>query len=232
MMKTWNYVALGDSFPAGFGVGGNNYVNYLADYLRQDYAVQVIVENYARSGARTADLLLQLQTNKHLHTALINADLVTLWIGWNDMVYPLSLFDSRVCGGEDNLDCLRGAAERLNANLDAILDLILQLTETRKPLIFAADNFIPAALIDMWGESGCFDNLKDTAFESWHGHLVTSAEGRGLSIIHSYKVFNGPRGDTLIEGVMQLDGFHINQKGHQILAELHREVFTDSIVTK
>jgi lysophospholipase L1-like esterase len=231
-MKTWTYVALGDSFPAGFGVGRKNYVNFLADYLRQDYSVEVNLENFSQSGFRTADLLRQLRANQVVRSALQNSDLVTLWIGWNDMIYPLSLYESGVCGGEDNLDCLREAAIILSENLDIIFDLILELTKTQNPLIHAADNFIPSALIDMWVGSECFDELKEAAFESWWSPLVTSAEGRGFRVIDSYKVFKGLTGDSLLEGVMQPDGFHFNQKGHQILAELHRDLLKNSGITE
>lgn len=222
-MKAWKYVALGDSFPAGFGVGEGNYVNFLAGYLQQDFGVQVLVENYAQSGATTADLLYLLKNVGEVRRAVKEADMVTLWIGWNDMTYPLSLFDYGACGGEDNLDCVRRAAKELSANLDAVLDEIRVLTSGKMGKIFIADNLIPATIMDMWVGYGNFVEIKGVAFESWRSYLVRAAKTRGLGIVHTHESFNAPGGDTLVEGVMQWDGFHLNQKGHQILADLHRE---------
>jgi lysophospholipase L1-like esterase len=222
-MKNWKYVALGDSFPAGFGVGDENYVNFLSGYLQQDLSVRVEVENYAQSGATTADLQYLLKNVDKVRWALEEADLVTLWIGWNDMTYPLSLFDYGACGGADNLDCIRGAAAELNANVDAILDEIQRLIDEECKIVIA-DNLIPGDLIDMWKGNKRFGELKEAAFESWQGHLVEAAESRGIDIVRSYHGFNGPAGDTQVEGVMQWDGFHLNRRGHRILADLHREV--------
>jgi lysophospholipase L1-like esterase len=222
-MKTWKYVALGDSFPAGFGVGDENYVNFLSEYLEQDFSVRVEVDNLAQSGATTEDLLYLLKNVDKVRRALEGADLVTLWIGWNDMTLPLSLFEYGSCGGADNLDCVRGAAAELKANIYAILDEIQGLIDEKSKIVIA-DNFIPGILMDMWLRNKRFGDLKVAAFESWRGHLVESAERRGIGIVHSYHGFNGPAGDTQLEGVMQWDGFHLNRKGHRILADLHREV--------
>jgi hypothetical protein len=46
--KTWDYVALGDSYPAGLGVE-NSYVDYYAEFIEQDLGVQVEVNNFSRN---------------------------------------------------------------------------------------------------------------------------------------------------------------------------------------
>jgi len=228
-MLTWKLVALGDSFPAGFGVGGISYIDHFIKMLRMDNNINVDVVNFAQSGARTSDLLLQLQSNLILQEKLQTADIVTIWIGWNDMIYALSLFDSKVCGGVDNLDCIRKAAKQINNNLDGIYDCIMKLIQPSKAKVFIADYFIPPALIEMWHEHGDYASIKEAAYESWRRYLVSEAEERGIQVVGTYQALNGPEGITMLEGKTQADGFHLNRKGHKNLAEIHYETIFRAI---
>ena len=228
-MLTWKLVALGDSFPAGFGVGGESYIDYLVKMLRMNHNIEVDVANFAQSGARTSELFSLLQTNQILQEKLETADLVTIWIGWNDMIYELSLFDSKVCGGKDNLDCIRKATKQINNNLDGIYDFIMKLIQPGKTKVFIADYFVPPALIEMWQEHGDYASIKEAAYKSWRNHMVRSAEERGIQVVGTYQALNGPEGNTMIEGITQADGFHLNKKGHKHLAEIHYEIIDRAI---
>jgi lysophospholipase L1-like esterase len=222
-METWTYVALGDSTPAGFGVGVDNYVSFLGEYIRQDFKVQVDVLNYARSGDRTKELLDKLKSNNRLRTDIKNADIITIWTGWNDMVSPLSMYQAGFCGGEDNLDCIREAVRKINANFDAIFDEILNLNPSKNTRIIAADVGIPPTLLNSWRDNGWLELLQAEAYEAWREHLVKTTQKRGVTVLHSYQVLNGPEGNEFLEGIAQSDGFHFNQKGHVLLADLHRQ---------
>jgi lysophospholipase L1-like esterase len=218
-MKTWIYVALGDSTPAGFGVGDDNYVTYFAEYLRQDFKVEVDVYNYGHSGETTSELLDDLQTNNKMRDYIENSDVITIWTGWNDMRSPLSMYQAGLCGGKENLDCIREAVDRLNTNMVAIFDEIRNLCSSN-------DTRIPPALFNTWVTSGWLDLLRVEAYEAWREHLVKAARSRGITVLQTYRVFNGPDGNEILEGVIQSDGFHFNQKGHILLADLHRQVIT------
>jgi hypothetical protein len=51
---SWDLVALGDSTPAGYGVGlDRSYVQIYAEYLKEDLGVTVDVHNYATGSPRT-----------------------------------------------------------------------------------------------------------------------------------------------------------------------------------
>ena len=52
------------------------------------------------------------------------------------------------------------------------------------------------------------------------------AEENDLQIVFSYEVLNGLQGDVDPEvlGIMQEDGLHFNIDGHNLLADLHREL--------
>lgn len=222
-MLTWIYVALGDSTPAGFGVGDDNYVTYFGEYLRQDFKVEVEVYNYARSGEPTSELVEELHTNNELRAYIENSDIITIWTGWNDMMGPLSMFQAGLCGGEENLDCIREAVDKLNTNLDAIFDELLNLSSSNDTRIIAADTAIPPALFNTWEASRWLDLLRVEAYEAWREHLVRAAELRGITVLQTYRVLNSPEGNEILEGVVQSDGFHFNQKGHILLADLHRQ---------
>jgi hypothetical protein len=75
--KTWDYVALGDSWPAGFGVE-KSYVEYYAEFIEQDLGVRVEVHNFAMSGQSATRLLGQLRNKEELREAIQSAEVITI----------------------------------------------------------------------------------------------------------------------------------------------------------
>lgn len=219
--RTWDYVALGDSTPAGYGME-DSYVDYYAEFIEEDLGGRVEVHNFSRSGQSTSSLLNRLRTNEDLRAAVRDAEVITIWTGWNDFGEPLSQYRNETCGGEDNLECVREAVTALNANIDAILDEILSLTSPQDALIRIADVGIP--FVATWKYHGWFEMLQGPCYEAWREHLIEAAEQRGITVVYTYHVLNGPSGDETIEGIHQSDGFHFNEEGHRLVARLHREV--------
>jgi lysophospholipase L1-like esterase len=199
----------------------NSYVDYYAEFMEEDLGVRVEVHNFSRSGQPTSSLLNQLRTNEDLCAALRDAEVVTVWTGWNDLAEPLSQYRNETCGGDDNLECIRDAVTALNTNIDAILDEILSLTSPQA-LIRIADVGIPFA--DTWQYHGWFEELQRPCYEDWREHLIEAAQQRGMTVVHTYHVLNGPNGDEKMEGICQSDGIHFNEEGHRLVARLHREV--------
>ena len=105
--RQYNYVALGDSIPVFWGVGLDCFPNYFADYLQQDLGEEVHLQNMAINGDRTAHLLDHLQNDAEIRQAVADANLITIWIGVNDLSSPQMLYMNGLCGGEDNLNCVR-----------------------------------------------------------------------------------------------------------------------------
>ena len=219
----WSYVALGDSIPAGYGVGDDNYVEYFADYIRQDIGVDLTVHNLAISGIVTGRLLDLLRADPEFRQEVANANIITIWIGLNDLFVPLDRYKYERCGGADNLDCLREMVDQTNENIDGILDEILALNSSEETRIMIADNGIPSSLILDWKEQGWFDILKVEAYEAWRDHLVEAATERGLIVVYSHQVINGTLGDEENEGLYRFDGIHFTEEGHKLIADLHRE---------
>jgi lysophospholipase L1-like esterase len=220
--KGRDYVALGDSTPDGHGVS-ESYVDYYADFVREDLGVEVKVHNFAQSGQSTSSLLSRLRTSEELRQAIGDAELITLWTGWNDLRDPLAQFEADTCGGEDNLDCIRDGVAGLNANLDAILDEIVSLTGSRDVLILVADVGIP--FVKRWTYHGWFETLQRPCYEVWREHLIEAAEERSMVVVQTYHALNGPEGNQPFPGDMLLiDGQHFSEEGHRLVARLHRDV--------
>jgi lysophospholipase L1-like esterase len=219
--RTWSYVALGDS--CGTGVGEKNYVEFFADYLRQDLEVDVEVFNYARPNESTGVLLNRLQTKAELREAVADANVITIWTGWKDLRNPLSEYQNEMCGGADNLDCIRKAVDQINTNIEAILDEILVLNSSEETRVMIADGDIP--FVSKWKYHGWFDVLQNEAYESWRDHLVAAAKARDIIVVYTYETLNGPSGDQKLEGIYLEDGYHYNSEGHRLIADLHRDAW-------
>ena len=85
---TWDLVALRDSTPAGYGVGADNsYIQIYAEYIEQDLGVDVVVHNWATNSTRTvAEWAEQVRNNDELRDNLRNAEVITIWLGWHDVM--------------------------------------------------------------------------------------------------------------------------------------------------
>jgi len=219
--RTWGYVALGDSTPNGYGVN-DSYVDYYAELIAEGQGVEVDVHNFSRNGQLTSSLLSQLRNNGELREALQEAEVITIWTGWNDLAKPLGQFNSNQCGGEDNLNCIREATAQINTNIDAIYKEILTLTSSQETVIQIADVGNP--FVSAWSAKGLFDVLQGPCYEVWRDHLVEAAEELGIIVVYTYHTLNGPNGNQPVDkNIVQYDGIHFNEDGHRLLARLHHQ---------
>ncbi len=221
-----SYVALGDSIPAGWGVGDETYGKHFADYLQQDLGVSVEFHNFARlRGQRTHTLLDRLQNEMELRQAVADANVITIWIGFNDLPLSQMLYMNGMCGGDENLDCIRENIGEMNKSIDGMFDEILALNPSEETRIMIADNVIPPVFVTDWKDHGCFDVLQEEIYESWHDHLYQAAHERGIIVVPTYRAINGPSGDQGNESLYQDDGIHFNVEGHRLIADIHREAW-------
>jgi lysophospholipase L1-like esterase len=78
-------VSLGDSITRGVGDDeGQGYVRRVKETLEKDYDQSSTISNLAVSGAKTSDLVVQLN-NKSVQEAIHSADTIMLSIGGNDL---------------------------------------------------------------------------------------------------------------------------------------------------
>lgn len=99
--KSIDYVALGDSLAAGYTpygkdelgnpekfVDGPGYPEFLKErYEQSQYSVDL--KNFAVNGYKSKDLLSQIQKNQSIQTEIAEAELITIDIGANDLIYSL-----------------------------------------------------------------------------------------------------------------------------------------------
>jgi lysophospholipase L1-like esterase len=220
--KKWDYVALGDSYPAGFRVE-KSYVDYFAEYIEQDLEVMVEVQNFSRNGQKATTLLDTLRNNQELRDAITEAEVITIYTGLNDIWLLQDDYSDGNCGGDDNLDCIREGIPKLNSVIDSILDEILSLTNPQDTLIRIADTNIPHG--NSWKYKGWFDILKGPLFDDWREHLIEAAEARDIVVVYTHYALNGQNGDQPMDRSLTLenDQTHLNEEGHKLIAELHRE---------
>ena len=221
---TWDYVALGDSVPAGYGVGGRSYVVYYAEHMEADLGVKVTVHNWGGGGLSSDGLLVMLRNNQELRNAISEAEVVTFEIGANDMKVPLQVYRFGSCGGADNLDCCRERLTSFRANFDAIIAEILSLRSTTDTIIRTMEYGYPWVNRDK--ELGIYEDLKPCFVEAFSEHIVQAASEHNIPVARVYLAFNGPNGDEDPgdKGYMQSDGEHPSEAGHALIADLHREL--------
>lgn len=135
------YVVFGDSIAAGYGldgsaVGSDESMRYVAGRDSNAYAgivsraLNYDLNNFAASGATTANLLNKVKTNSVL-SAVSKADLVTVSIGGNDMIGMASTILSRAAMHEalgDYLDIPRtdDSIEKMYSTLESNLTEIMR----------------------------------------------------------------------------------------------------------
>jgi hypothetical protein len=67
--------------------------------------------------------------------------------------------------------------------------------------------------------------MKEHAYEAWRDYILQAASTHGGLVVRTYEVINGPDGDqTLPPEYWQSDRVHFSEQGHELIADLHREV--------
>jgi lysophospholipase L1-like esterase len=227
---TWDLVALGDSTPTGYGVGADHsYVQVYAGYIEEDLGVEVAVHNWATDTTRTvADWVEVVRNSKELREDLLNAEVITVWLGWHDVIPSIGVGRGGPCylrADQIDLDCLREVTDPMQEGFERLLSEIVSLASPAQTLILIADVGIPSRLVASWKEDGPLELMKGQAYEVWRDYLLRAASEHKVHVVHTYEVLNGPTGDQEIPPeYMQSDGLHFNEEGHKLLAEIHRNI--------
>jgi lysophospholipase L1-like esterase len=226
---SWDLVALGDSTPAGVGVGvDHSYVQVYAGYIEEDLGVTVDVHNYATGSLRTvANWVQEVSRNENLRNDLQDAEIITLWLGSHDIIGAVGI-NNGPCyqrAGEVDLDCLRETTDRMQEGYDKLLSEIVELASPAETLILISEIGIAPPWVRKWQEDGSFDLLKRHAYEAWRGHIIHAADKYRVHVVPTYEVLNGPNGDQAIsQEYLQSDRVHLNEQGHRLMADIHRSV--------
>jgi len=227
---TWDLVALGDSTPTGYGVGADHsYVQVFAGYIEEDLGVDVSVHNWATNSTQTvADWVEVVRNNQELREDLRNAEVITIWLGWHDVIPSIGVGRGGPCykrADEVDVDCLREVTDPMQEGFDKLLSEIVSLASPDETLILIADAGIPSLFVARWKEYGTLDLLKRHAYEVWRDYIIQAASKHKVHVVYTYEVVNGPNGDQEVASeYIQSDGLHFNGQGHKLLADVHRKV--------
>ncbi len=221
---SWLVVALGDSTPAGYGVRSDlAYPAIYGSLVAVDLGIEVNVANHAtgetRSVAEWVDLLL---TDEKLAADLAGAEIVTVWLGWHDILPIVHLKTTRSWP-----DPMRQQLQDRNAELATAWDDLLAAVQSTAPqgaTVLVADTGLPAPLIEMFGGEPFWPELKRLVYLDWRDVLVRAAKEHGAIVVPTWAALSGPDGETELHPEFgSEDGFHMNETGQRFLAGLHRQ---------
>jgi hypothetical protein len=189
--------------------------------------VVACIHNWATDMIQTvADWVEAVRNNEALREDLRNAEVITLWLGWHDVVPRI--MEGGPChkrDGEVDLACLRQATKPMREGYDELLSEIVSLTGPNPTIILIADVGIPSLFLTSWKEHGALDVLKVHAYEVWRDYILEAAGRHHVYVVYTYEELNDPNGDQEMPSeYMQSDGLHFNEHGHRRIAEFHRKV--------
>lgn len=219
-----NYVAFGDS--VGFGYGATTsyprrYEKYLNAYNEESYALT----NLSVSGKTSSILLAELE-KPGVQGFVRTANILTINIGWNDLLAAANAYNLSKCGGSDNQDCLRAAVGQFKANWTEIILLISHLIPSGG-LIRACDMHDPyawsAGTVDTWANDGVNNWQVWARYQGEaNARIHESCEALGIPVARVHEAFNGPDGTGDSRAWQIADG-HPNDDGSAVIAyELHK----------
>jgi lysophospholipase L1-like esterase len=225
------YTALGDSI--GFGVFArplsNGYVPTYRRFIEADTSLNVNSINLSVPGWTSSDLRSAISGNQFFRFFVAASTIVTINIGGNDLLRARGDYKDRICGGADNQDCLRARVEVFTANFNAILDEVRSLRGSRNTIIRTMDIYNPFVnedrAQDTWpNDQGNDFQVLNPYLDEVNRQIASAANFRQIPFARVHLAFNGPNGDIDPSdlGLIAFDGFHPNNQGHRLIADLLR----------
>jgi len=146
---------------------------------------------------------------------------VTISIGINDLGRAGQAYENGTCGGADNQDCLRTAAETVKGNWNAITAELLRLRSTSDTIIRAAGlGYTPyldtEEVPDSRLSNGELNDFQIFAayLDDVNRHIAIMASNNGIPYAEV----------QLDKGYISPDGVHPNDEGYEVIAERLREL--------
>ena len=224
------YVALGDSLATGYGAT-NGYVYRYADLLEVDTETTVDVYNRGVNGLTSERLRAEIENDQSARDAIRQAEVITINIGANDLLWARGSYRTGGCGGADNQDCLRRAVVDFQANWDVVLAEVTDLRSSDVAIIRSIDFYNPSVNVDRatssWPDAGANDfEVFKRYLEQVNSHIAKSSDAYGIPYARVYEAFNGPNGDEdpSLKGYMSSDGVHPSDSGHAVIARELRKL--------
>lgn len=234
-------VAIGDSIPfnaPGDCPGCTGFVDSYAEALTAEVGQPVTASNRSRhDGARTVDILGQLESDQGLRDELAAADVIVMSVGFNDQ--PPFEDTHEGCppavNEETSLqDAVQAGADTSQACVDSVVAIIReQLAEVFGHLREVAPDAEIASLsaYDSWRGWPELDAMDPATVDSlyaaetyWFQQFTAAqceeAEAAGAACIDVYHAFNGSDGTEPATELMAADHTHPSQAGNDVIRDL------------
>ena len=240
--SSWLVVALGDSIAYNSPMvcpGCTGFVDRYAKDLERDTGHAVTVKNLATPMLDTQGLLDQLQQSESRRTAVAEANVVIVGIGFNDVPWLVS---DDPCDGAASFDdlesvqaaaaqytsqCVSAAAELLRPMLDAVYAQTIALLEGRPAILLALNRYNDAIgwcenRSCPWGSTtpSAFVTATHLTVDAWDRVICETAEKHGFACVDIYHAFNGPEGTDAAGDLLASDYTHPSQRGNDRIAGL------------
>ena len=205
--KTWDYVILGSS------IGTWGWTEYYGDYIETDLGVNIVSHSYYVSSQRASGLLKNLRNKEELRDDIINAEVITIGIGFMDIRIAVLYHPNRI---NEELKTFR-------ETYDAILSEILSLNNSTDTIIRVMDFYCP--YVQSHKDSGIYEDTKRYWME-FNEVIAEVAEKHGILGAQVFQAMNGVHGDDdpNVQGYLASDGHHLSDEGYQVIAKLFREL--------
>ena len=245
--RHWTYVALGDS--SGYGAadcgGCTPYPVVLAERITADTGIPVELHNLTQHNSLTTTVLLQqIRANAVIGTdpslprdagemasgaaaqepvrdAIAGADIITIDVGFNDVLAALGGPPDYGCGGTFDATCIESVVTPIAANIEAIMaeiDLLRDGRPTMVRILGGSDGWTDdvgvAPEVNAARAEGTLALVR--AQDAAYCSIATAHHALCVDMFH---IFNGPAG-SLPQDMSYVDpqGGHPNQKGQDAYA--------------
>ena len=205
--KTWDYVILG-SYLETCG-----WTEYYGDYIETDLGVTIISHSYYDASQMASGLLKNLRNKEELRDDIINAEVITIGVGFFDM-YHATLYSPHL---------INEKLKPFRETYDAILSEILSLNNSTDTIIRVMDFYCP--YLRLYTDRGIYEDTKRYWME-FNKCIAEVAEKHGIPVAQVFQAMNGVHGDDdpNEKGYLASDGAFLSDDGYWVVAKLVREL--------
>ena len=205
--KTWDYVILGCA-QSTWG-----WTEYYGDYIETDLGVTIVRHDYVWPSQLASMLLENLQNKEELRDDIINAEVITIGIGFADTRTAIMYFRQSI---NDRLETFR-------ENYDAIFREIMSLNKSSDTIIRVMDFYCP--YLQHYRDFGIYEDALRYCMD-FNNVIHEVAEDYDIPVAHVFEAMNGINGenDPNEKGYLADDKVHLSDEGYQVVAKLFREL--------
>lgn len=214
--EVWDYVVLGSS------IGTYGWPDYYGEYIENDFGVVVKLYNYSASYQSASKLLKNLRTRETLRDDILNAEVITIGVGFRDMQQTILIYGT---SGRDEPRQIKEGLKTFRNDYDAMLKEVLSLCSTNT-MIRVMDFFCP--YVQKHKELGVYEGTKRD-WMKFNKIIHQVAKDHDVPVAHVFEVMNGVHGDEdpNEKGYLANDKKHLNDEGYKVVAKLFRELGYD-----